>query len=391
MRWTEQRNFQAVLYALATGDVRTDTLVSHRFSIDRVLMHMNCSAAVSHLGILPVSKFSQPLSTTLALPSEITPSTSYVSSSSQPLLSVIGAGNYSRRTLIPSLAQAGARFHTIAATSGLGPAHVGRKFGFRYATTDISSLLSDPSCNTVVIATRHDSHASLVQECLSFGKHVFVEKPLCLTVDELSAIEAAYTGETILMVGFNRRFAPLFTHLQDALDGLSGPKSFIYTCNAGAIPPEHWSQDISIGGGRLLGEACHFVDLLRNLAGSPIQDFYLLTAADNKPCPDTFSLQMRFDDGSIGTVHYLANGSKAFPKERLEVFAAGKVFCLDNFRKLKAWGLPGFRTRRLFTQDKGHSACCAAFLKAIENGGPSPIPVSELFEVQGWLLGALSK
>ena len=175
------------------------------------------------------------------------------------MLSVIGAGNYSRRTLIPSLAQAGARFHTIAATSGLGPAHVGRRFGFRHATTDISSLLSDPSCNTVVIATRHDSHASLVQECLLSGKHVFVEKPLCLTVDELTAIQAAHTGDNILMVGFNRRFAPLVTQLQDVLDGLSGPKSFIYTCNAGAIPSEHWSQDPAQGGGRLLGEACHLL------------------------------------------------------------------------------------------------------------------------------------
>ena len=252
-------------------------------------------------------------------------------------------------------------------------------------------MLADPSCNTVVIATRHDSHASLVQQALAAGKHVFVEKPLCLTAEELSAIEAAHTGNQLLMVGFNRRFAPLLIDLQKQLQRLSGPKAFVYTCNAGAIPADHWTQDPALGGGRLLGEACHFVDLLRHLAASPIDDLLLLSATDSKPCPDTFSLQLRFADGSIGTVHYFANGSKAFPKERLEVFTAGKVLRLDNYRKLQAWGLPGFRTRRRLSQDKGQLACCRAFLTAIEAGGAAPIPAAELFEVQRWLLRAAGR
>ena len=241
----------------------------------------------------------------------------------------------------------------------------------------------------MVIATRHDSNATLVQEELLEEKNVFVEKPLCLTPEELSSIEEVYTGKKLLMVGFTRRFAPLLIDLQMQLARLSGPRSFIYTCNAGSIPLEHWSQDPAVGGGRLLGEACHFVDLLRFLCASPIEDLHLCSAADSKPCPDTFSLQLRFADGSIGTVHYFANGSKSFPKERLEVFAAGKVLCLDNYRKLKAWGIPGFRTRRLLQQDKGQVACCAAFLNAIQSGGPTPIPASEIFEVQRWLLEAL--
>ena len=164
----------------------------------------------------------------------------------------------------------------------------------------------------------------------------------------------------------------------------------MYTCNAGAIPADHWTQDSAQGGGRLLGEACHFVDLLRHLSASPIEDLQLLSAVDSKLCPDTFSMQLRFADGSIGTVHYFANGSKSFPKERLEVFASGKVLRLDNYRKLHAWGIPGFSTRRLFSQDKGQQACCSAFLQAIEAGGPPPIPVSELFEVQRWLLEAVN-
>ena len=141
----------------------------------------------------------------------------------------------------------------------------------------------------------------------------------------------------------------------------------------------------------MLGEACHFVDLIRHLAQSPIQEMTLLSASDSKPCPDTFTLQMRFVDGSIGTVHYFANGSKAFPKERLEVFVEGKVFQLDNFRKLKAWGIPGFRTRRLLVQDKGQVACCSAFLQAIQNGLPSPIPFDQILNVQRSLLDVLKK
>ena len=293
--------------------------------------------------------------------------------------------------LIPAFAKAGACFHTLVASSGIGPQYVGRKFGFRYASTDVPSLLADPTCNTVVIATRHDSHAQLVEQALSAGKHVFVEKPLCLTADELTAIEAAHSGEQLLMVGFNRRFAPLLIDLQQQLQHLSGPKAFVYTCNAGAIPADHWTQDPAVGGGRLLGEACHFVDLLRHLAASPIEDLQLLRAADSKPCPDTFSIQLSFADGSIGTVHYFANGSKGFPKERLEVFASGKILLLDNYRKLQAWGIPGFRARRLISQDKGQTNCCAAFLAAIEAGGTSLIPASELFEVQRWLLKAVNK
>jgi len=391
VRWTEQRNFQAVLHALATGALRTDLLISHRFAIEQAAAAYELlSSPVPSLGILlQYPGTADPQQRIIAIPSQA--ATAGVIRPGQPLLGVIGSGNYASRMLIPAFANSGASFHTLAASSGIGPLHVGRKFGFLQASTDVSALLADPTLNTVVIATRHDSHAHLVLQALAAGKHVFVEKPLCLTAEDLSAIEAAHTGDKLLMVGFNRRFAPLMFDLQQQLERLRGPKSFVYTCNAGAIPAHHWTQDPALGGGRLLGEACHFVDLLRHLAASPIEDLQLLSAADSKPCPDTFSLQLRFADGSIGTVHYFANGSKAFPKERLEVFASGKVLRLDNYRKLHAWGIPGFRTHRLLSQDKGQKSCCAAFLKAIESGGPAPIPVSELFEVQRWLLEALNQ
>ena len=387
VRWTEQRNFQAVLHALASGALQTEPLISHFFPIEQAAAAYDLlSSSEPSLGILLQYRNTvDPQKRTVRLAS----SSHGAFRSGEPSLSVIGAGNYASRMLIPAFARAGARFHTLAASSGVGPVYVGRKYGFRHASTDVTALLADPSCNALVIATRHDSHASLVQKALAAGKHVFVEKPLCLTVEELNDIEAAYTGQQLLMVGFNRRFAPLLVDLQQELEVLSGPKAFVYTCNAGAIPSDHWTQDPALGGGRLLGEACHFVDLLRHLAACPIENLQLLSASDYKSCPDTFSLQLRFADGSIATVHYFANGSTTFPKERLEVFADGKVLRLDNYRKLQAWGIPGFRTRRRLSQDKGQQACCAAFLDSIEVGAPAPIPASELFEVQRWLLEAV--
>lgn len=390
VRWTQQRNFQAVLHALSLGVLNTDSLITHRFPIEQAASAYDLlSSNQNSLGILlEYSGTADPQQRTITLSGEHADD-SLSLRPGQPLLGVIGAGNYASRMLIPAFAKAGARFHSLTAFGGIGPVLVGRKFGFSQASTDSSVLLEDPTCNAVVIATRHNTHADFVQQALAAGKHVFVEKPLCLSLDELSAIQLAHTGEQLLMVGFNRRFAPLVTALQHHLRRLQGPKAFVYTCNAGYIPPEHWAQDPVLGGGRLLGEACHFVDLLRYLSASPIEGIQLVSAIDTKPCPDTFSMQLRFSDGSIGTINYFANGSKAYPKERLEVFASGKVLRLDNYRKLQAWGIPGFRTRRLFSCNKGQVACCHAFLKAIETGGQAPIPSSEIFEVQRHLLTLL--
>ena len=387
VRWTEQRNFQAVLDAISSGRLRTDVLISHQFSIEQAASAYELlSSPESSLGILlTYPGTADPDQRTVPLPMHSLQVGERVHAV-QPYLGVIGAGNYASRLLIPAFAKAGACFHTLVASSGISPDHVGRKYGFLQASTDVSGLLNDPSCNAVVIATRHDSHASLVQKALAAGKHVFVEKPLCLNSEELSAIASMSLDDQVLMVGFNRRFSPLLVELQQQLQLLRGPRAFVYTCNAGSIPVDHWTQDPILGGGRLIGEACHFVDLLRFLAGSSIDEIQYLYANDEKLCPDTFSLQLRFSNGSIGSIHYFANGSKSFPKERLEVFSAGKVLQLDNFRKLKAWGIPGFRTKRLLRQDKGQVDCCKSFLDSIKLGKSSPIPLNELVEVQHNLL-----
>jgi predicted dehydrogenase len=181
------------------------------------------------------------------------------------------------------------------------------------------------------------------------------------------------------MVGFNRRFAPLAKTMKRLLDGVGQPKALIATVNAGHIPAEHWTQDPAIGGGRIVGEACHYVDLLRHLAGSPIVEASstVMTAGVG----DTATLQLAFADGSIGTIHYFANGSKRFPKERVEAFVGGRVLQLDNFRKLTGYGWPGFSKERLRSQDKGHAAAFEAFVRSVQSGGPAPVPFDELMEV----------
>ncbi len=395
VRWTEQRNFQAVLQAMAQGTLQTAPLISHRFTIDKAPEAYDLlSSDTPNLGILlTYPQTAEPGQRSVALRA-VSELDAVAIRPAQPVVSVIGAGNHAARTLVPALARAGARLHAIAASSGASPVHVGRRYGFAEASTDVAAVVRSAAANALVIATRHDSHARLICDALAAGKHCFVEKPLCLSLAELEQIEAAHAAAhadgpgPLLMVGFNRRFAPLVVDLRRQLRALSGPRAFVYTCNAGAIPADHWTQDPQQGGGRLLGEACHFVDLLRDLAGAPIEQLQLLKAASPLPSPDTFSLQLRFADGSIGTVHYFANGSKAFPKERLEVFAGGRVLRLDNYRKLQAWGISAFRTRRLLGQDKGQVACCSAFLNAIENGGPPPIAIDQLLEVQRWLLQA---
>ena len=387
VRWTEQRNFEAVLDMMSGGRLDVKPLISHRFSIDETERAYELVGGVeSSLGIL------------LKYPGiEITPETRTVRlvkkpcesttlSSDKASVSFIGAGNYATAVLIPAFKEAGAYFRSVASSAGVSGVHAGCKFGFEETTTDTGVLFSDPKTNSIVIATRHDSHARFVVAALQANKHVFVEKPLCLTLEELAEIESTYMNvmakksePPLLMVGFNRRFAPQVKKIKQLLSGANGPKSFVMTVNAGAIPAEHWTQDKQVGGGRVIGEACHFIDLLRFLVGESIVKWQCLAMGSSTQ--DTVTVQLYFHDGSIGTVHYFANGSKAFPKERLEVFAGGRVLQLDNFRKLTGYGWPEFKKMNLWQQDKGQKACASAFVQAVEQGGVAPIPFDEILEV----------
>lgn len=378
VRWTEQRNFEAVLDMMAGGRLDVGPLISHRFSIDQAeKAYELIGGAGPSLGILLEYPGIQLIQEARTLQFTASESISR-EQGNKAVVSFIGSGNYATAVLIPAFKETGARMRSVASSAGVSGVHAGRRFGFEETTTDTNRLFEDVESNAIVITTRHDSHARLVVQALLAGKHVFVEKPLCLTLDELSRIEAA-TGMSLLMVGFNRRFAPQVQKMKQLLGGVSGPKSFVMTVNAGAIPVEHWTQDKKVGGGRIVGEACHFIDLLRFLAGTRITGWQRL--AMGSLTHDTVSLQLSFADGSIGTVHYFANGSKAFPKERLEIFAAGRVLQLDNFRRLTGYGWPGFTKMNLWRQDKGQKACAKAFVDAIEGWRSTPIPLEEILEV----------
>lgn len=382
VRWTEQRNFEAVLDMMADRRVDVRPLISHRFGIDDAeKAYAIIGAAEPSLGILLV----YPGGPERRLENRaIKLANRPVDASGKPSVSFIGSGNYATAVLIPAFKEAGVRLRCVASGVGVSGVHAGRKYGFEETTTDTEKLFADPDTNAVVITTRHDSHARFVLKALQAGKHVFVEKPICLTLDELAEIEATYARlaeqdkTPLLMVGFNRRFAPQVQKMKNLLAGVKGPKAFVMTINAGAIPVTHWTQDREVGGGRIIGEACHFINLLRFLAATSIESH--TSAEMESPTGDTVTINLRFADGSLGTVHYFANGNKSFPKERLEVFAGGRVLQLDNFRKLTAFGWPGFTKMNLWSQNKGQKACAAEFVQAVCNGGMAPIPLDEIFE-----------
>lgn len=387
VRWTEQRNFEAVLDMMASGRLDVKPLISHRFTFEQAEdAYQLLTNDKSALGIL--LQYTSAVSTRhirrVTLRDDIT------FDANKPVLGFAGAGNYASRVLIPAFKKAGAQMHSIVTSGGSSGVIHGGKAGFIEATTDIDCLLDNVEINTLVIATRHDSHADLVARGLLAGKHVFVEKPLAIDVEGLRQVEDTYrdvakAGKKLhLMVGFNRRFAPQVRKMQALLQAVSEPKSFIMTMNAGAIPANHWTQDRKIGGGRIIGEACHFVDLMRYLAGSEIisvQARCIDRTAGMEITEDKAMITLGFADGSLGTIHYLANGAASFPKERIEVFTAGRVLQLDNFRKLKGFGWPGFNKMNLWRQDKGQYACVAAFLVGLLKGTATPIPVEEIFEV----------
>ncbi|MDH0718574.1 bi-domain-containing oxidoreductase [Acinetobacter junii] len=386
VRWTEQRNFVAVLDMLAAGTLNVDPLITHRFDFEDAPQAYNVlTEDQAGLGILlkyPSAIASRLGQNVVLKPIQVEPENAVVG--------FIGAGNYASRILIPAFKKASAQLHTIVTAGGINGVIHGSKTGFAEASTDLNAMLQHPEINTIAIVTRHNSHASMVEKVLAAGKHVFVEKPLALHVDEIDRIEQLYQQQSTtdrysrVMVGFNRRFAPQVQKMKALLDTVKEPKSFIMTMNAGAIPAEHWTQDLQIGGGRIIGEACHFIDLMRFLAGSKIVSIQARRMGETdavQVLEDKASMTFGFEDGSFGTIFYLANGASSFPKERIEVFTAGRVLQLDNFRKLKGFGWPGFNKMNLWRQDKGQEACAAAFVESIRQGQPTPIPADEIFEV----------
>lgn len=389
VRWTEKRNFEAVLGLMASGRLDPLSLVTHRFAFeDAPAAYEVLGNDEPSLGIVltfPDRSGRTPGREERTLSRNVTATTR--TAPSQGSVGVIGAGNFAIRTLLPVLKSEGARLDTIVSGGGTSGAVAAEKFGFARTTTEPEILFETPEIDTVFVLTRHDSHAKYVIRGLEAGKHVFVEKPLALTLDELERIaDAAGASDGLLMVGFNRRFARLTQRVKGLLTQRVGPLTVVATINAGAIAAEHWTQDIRAGGGRLIGEACHWIDLSRALADSPIAHLEAVAArdADGHPIDDIAHLTLSFADGSTSVIHYLANGSKAFPRERIECFFDGKIAVIDNWRRLKVYGLPKSGLSLPKRADKGHEAEIRRLLKAIRDGGSAPIPLAELIEVSRW-------
>jgi len=382
VRWTEQRNFVACLDLFSAQQLNIDKLITHRFLFQEIRQaYQVLSKDKSALGIvLHYENDGSSAREKTALNLRAQPESW---AAKKPLIAWLGAGNYASRILLPAFKAHKAQLHTLATLGGVHSAIQGKKYGFIKAVSDQADLFSDKNINTIVIATRHDSHADLTVKALQAGKHVWVEKPLALHLGELAAIETAYHLTTMsgkpchLMVGFNRRFSPHILQMKQLLTTLQAPQAIIMTMNAGAIPKDHWTQDRLMGGGRIVGEACHYIDLMRFLVGAPIASLEVHYLGQG----DSATLTMNFVEGSMGTIHYFTNGAAGFPKERIEVFCQGKILQLDNFRVLKGFGWKNFHTMRLWQQDKGQFAAVNAFLMAIEQGLPTPIPAEEIFEV----------
>jgi predicted dehydrogenase/threonine dehydrogenase-like Zn-dependent dehydrogenase len=382
-RWTAQRNMQAVLDLMSQGKLPVEKLTSHRFSIDQApeAYDLIISRREPFLGLLlEYADSTAKLGRRIELRAADSRSTSIG-------VSLIGAGNFARLVMLPELMKMnGIAWRGICTAKGLHAEHTGRTTGFEFATTDAAEIWNDKDTVAVFIATRHDLHAELVIAALRAGKHVFVEKPLCIHAEELERIAACIEelGDhcPLLTVGFNRRFAPATKRVKEFFAGAK-PLSLSYRFSPGYIPAEHWTQDEEVGGGRIVGEACHAIDTCVAIAGSPPVKVYAESVAKSggiETSDDRVFITLRHADGSISSVSYQTGGDSAFPAERIEVMGGGRTAVIDAWHNVELWR-NGKLERLSAKKDKGHSEEFAAFLSACRNGGPAPIPWEQLYGV----------
>jgi len=392
VRWTEKRNMQAFQSLLYQKKIDVGYLTTHTFSLEDAPKAYDMMMAKSEpfVGILigyDQTKTIDPISAKIPLG---------LFSGREPAsvnIGFIGAGSYAQGNLLPNIPkQSSVARKGVLTSSGTTSRSVAERFGFEFCTSDANELLGNSDINTVFIATRHDSHAEFVKKALQRGKHVFVEKPLCLNEQELNDIfnlivpgtDASYsdnqptnsTNKPLLMVGFNRRFAPLTQKLKKAFP--QGPLAMTYRINAGSIPAESWIQDPEIGGGRIIGEVCHFVDYLTYLNGSLPVSVYASAMEDPKHHDDVLNVSIVYRNGSIGTISYLANGDKSLPKERIEIFGNGCTAVLEDFKSLSIYANGRKKEKKLINQDKGQKVQVQTFVNAILNGSAPPIPLIDI-------------
>src|SRR5262249_24140958 len=378
VRWTETRNMEVFLQLLADGRISVEPLITHRFPIENALAAYDLISGEHpepSLGVLiqyQPHKLVEPRRLELVMPGKRT--------SDQLRIGLLGAGNFARGVLVPAIKRdLRTQLAALCAANGVRAKSLAKKYGFESCTTDEDEIYSDASINTVVIATRHQLHAPQIVRALDAGKHVFCEKPLCLTEQQLEQIRTAYErAQRYLMVGFNRRFAPMAHRMKQFVSKVDGPFVMHYRINAGPLPPDHWINDPEQGGGRILGEVCHFVDFLSFLAGAApvtVRANALPASTENRDVV----VSLDFEDRSLGTITYICNGDRAYSKERIEVFGNGCVAVLDDFRRLDLVRHSRKRSfREWLRQGKGHVAEWSQFSTCVRNGGAPPISFDEI-------------
>lgn len=372
VRWTEKRNFETILSAISSKMLDVQPLITEE--VELVNYAEIYGDMRKHGSIASILKF--PVDSTIERVVPVGENRTMVGSGK---LGIIGAGNFASATIIPALKKVNAPIKYIASAQGLTAKVLAKKAQAENATSDYRVMLDDPEINMVIITTRHNLHASMVMEALEAGKSVFVEKPLCLNEEELQNIENAYmkvSDKITLTVGFNRRFSPFAVKMKALVGG--GPKNIVATMNAGYIPPEAWVQDMEVGGGRVIGEACHFIDLCSFLADSKVVAVCMNALGENpQENTDNVSILLKYENGTNAVINYFANGSKSYVKERVEVFSQEKVLVLDNWRKLEGFGVKGF-SKMTGTMDKGHKRQFALLNERLQKGGEALIPFESI-------------
>jgi predicted dehydrogenase/threonine dehydrogenase-like Zn-dependent dehydrogenase len=385
VRWTEQRNMHQFLNLVAQKKVVVDKLITHRFKIDdadKAYDIITGKTKEKHIGILLEYPHERPLQNTVWLQPECRGAKDEAHKTDGKInIGLIGGGNFAKGVILPNLKNIpNITLRTICTGTGISAKSLADKYGFAYCTSDYSEVLADDSIDCIIVATRHNLHAQLVIEGLKSGKHVFVEKPLALSIEELRAVlEASNESQSKIMVGFNRRFSPFTQSVKEFFSSRSLPLAVNYRINAGFIPKDNWVHDPKEGGGRIIGEVCHFVDLIQYLVGSEPTKVYAETITSNNTeqvDADNINITLKFHDGSVGSISYLANGDKSFPKERVEVFGGGSICVIDDFRSAVLIR-NGKKNRLKSKQDKGHKAEFEQFIHSILNNEPSPIDFKE--------------
>ena len=379
VRWTEKRNIEAFLDLVAAQRINIDALVTHRFTIDEAARAYQLIAGENHepyLGVVLNYDTERELERSIQLTARRAPEKQSVR------IGLIGAGSYVTAMLLPHFKTQRADFRSLQTASGVSANNVGKKFGFARAVSTSDEVINDPDVNLVVIGTQHDLHAALTRQALAANRDVFAEKPLALNDEELDAVlAAAQNSSGRLMVGFNRRFSPLVRKASEIFARRSGPLSILYRVNAGRIPREHWAQDPEKGGGRIIGEVCHFVDLLHYLIGAPPISVFAEAVSGNNPSvvnQDSVFITLRFADGSNGAIAYLAEGDAGLGKERVEIFGEQRTFVLDDYRRASLYHKGKEEQFTLRSQDKGQADEVKAVCAMVLEGGPSPISLEEL-------------